>query len=85
MTDKPVERHYLIFIKDNAPQTLSSTVNLISSYKKQIAEMMKKGEWARPITFVDEDGDEVAVYPSWAIMGIVRGYVVPDQKPEMSS
>lgn len=81
MSEKSLERHYLLFIANNPPQTMVSTVDLIAAYEKQIAEMSKSGKWDKPIRFTDEEGEVAAVYPHWAIMGIVRGFVVPDQKP----
>jgi hypothetical protein len=75
-------RHYIIFVANNPPQNMGSTVDLIASYEEQIGKMRKSGRWDTPIRLVDEEGEVAAVYHPNAILGIVRGFIVPDQQPE---
>lgn len=71
---------YMLIIRNNPIQTLSSTVDLIDQWKKALVERAKKQEWWRPIEFVDEESKVVAAYNPGDIMGIIQGVrVAPEE------
>lgn len=84
MADKKEEQEYYeygIWLNNNAPIRLISPVDLVTQYREQLAELAKKGEWWRPIVFKDERGEVVGAFSVYAIQGVMRALVVPQQTP----
>lgn len=69
----PELRPYLIVIKDNPPQNINSTVDLIDQWKQELVSRAENGDWARPIEFRDETNMVVAAYNWEFIIGIIQG------------
>ena len=69
---------FVLFIQGNAPQIVRTTVDLVEQYTNQIQDRAKKGDWWRPLEFLDDDKKTtIAAYQASAILGIVRGEVPP--------
>jgi hypothetical protein len=66
---------FMIFIRNNPPQRLFSTVDFIDAYLKQLEERAKSGEWWRPLLFADDDGTIMGAYIASDIIGIIRGTI----------
>ena len=70
---------YVVFVDTPPFQIrLISTVDIVDQWQKGLEARKKKDEWWKPIPFVDEDGDVVAVFATNAIKAIVLGAPVPD-------
>lgn len=76
MTEKTAKQ-FLVFLNNNPPHRVESTVNLIDSFRKQMQEKAKKKDWSLPVEFEDGEGNVVAIYQAHHIIGIVEGQIAP--------
>jgi hypothetical protein len=67
---------YLIFVRDNPPQRVMSSENLIRQWENQLEQRAKKGDWWRPIKFTDETNAVVAAITCHDIISIIQGAAV---------
>lgn len=75
MSDKTAKTESLFTItrRNAAPLVLSSSVDLIAWYEKEILARAPKQEWWRPLVLKDEKGENVAAFDCSTITSIIQG------------
>lgn len=82
-TDKSEKRSYLIFVVNNPPQILHSSIDLVQTWLDQLRNRAANGEWWRPITFEDDEtGATICAYTPNHLIGIVQGALAPKETGE---
>ena len=81
--EKPQPRVYVIFVKENPPQQIVSTTDLVQSFLQQWEEIQNDSAWNRFIVFKDDEtGEVVSAYTPYSIIAVHRGMVMKNQGEE---
>lgn len=78
--EKEIRTYGIFLVRSATPILMRSSVNLLESWKQQLAERAKKNEWNKPIDFVDDEGTIAFSMIPQSISGVVMGLIDPSGK-----